>query len=751
MIRFLFALLFLITPQSLLGQQIAIRSGEHGDFTRLVFDVLSDTSWKLTHVEGSNTVRLSLTTVAKGFNTGAAFEKIDRSRILNLTPAPNSNEIDIQLACDCKAEVFLLRKKMLVVDIKPNIVSDLDVAVDRDLIPKDEVLTSSEPRMNVAEGLTKIWLGPSPRLGPQSGAIASPPFSFDLTSDLENRDEFIHESEEDSTRGIAIRSQIFGDIANAATQGLLDRPQHLRRPPEMVKVEPDSSDGESLDLVLPERIDRNSSSDGRISIGGQSCTNNQNLKIGSWVTDDSEFNLSLSTRRSAMFEEFDRINQNAQSSYVRSLLFFGFGAEARSVAMMGDRQPNRLHLALSYLIDGEADPSRFFRNQLECDSYAAMWAVLDGSELDPRNDLNEPYVLQAFEGLPKHLRLHLGPILASNLLEKGYPDVAKSVLRRLERANGGETDSILLGKANIELQEGNDEVAKKAFTTLSTLNVPETAAAIASSVEIARENGEQVSDRIVELSAAFSTELRNTNEGPELWQAHLRSLVLNGRYDDAFDVLDNVEGVPKELVDTSLGETIDLITRQAEDLAFLKYYFDKIPEKSKVLEGTTILAAAKRVLGLGLPKAAIKHLEGISDPSLDREVRVLRAEALIQMSKPEDAEILLIGLTGDRVARLRAQARSQMGDHAYAKNIYKELGDEPEELKQAWLSGDWESVAEKEESPLSIAAQMAKDEWSIEESNSLTLGDFEHLSAESSQARQTILGMLEATRIEERN
>lgn len=753
MTRFLLVVLLLVFPGFSVAQQITVRSGDHGEFTRLVFNIPSETGWEITPSENSSQLRLSLKMESISFDTSTVFDRIPRTRVSALTAVPGEASIDIDLACDCTANAFVLNDSMLVVDVTENLVNGFEAG-------GREVAISVSPRrletvpLNVQTDLAKIWLGPGARIGPKK-PVSPIVFGLPLASQISDMSRSEQLSPNTEPKAEEVRGQIFDDVANAATQGLLDPTRSLARPPRQLDIERrgiddhhELSTGAFSDALI---IDRNRDEKGRISIGGRLCVPDKMLSFTKWEEDTSDVSLLLSTRRGAIFGEFDKVNSSVMYSYVKSLLYFGFGAEAREALAMMDDARNDVLVALTYLVDGDPDPSHFFQDQFACEGLAAVWAVIDGTGLSSSAEIDRASVVRGFELLPQHLREHLGPAISKNLADEGFVDIAKEILRRLERMTGEETQSIAFGKAKIDLLEGNEEKAAKSFSDLSISQGPDTAQAIVASVEISERAGSQIPERIVELSAAYSTELRNTEEGPELWEAHLKSLTVNGRFDDALDILNDVEGVEGDMLRDARNDVYASIFQRADDVSFLKTYFQELPVVRDTIQDLHLLAAADRLLKLGLPGAALDTLNRLSDPQLEHENRLLQAKSLLELSRPEEAEILLIGLKGQEVSMLRAVARSRMGDHDYARSIYAELGQEEKALVEAWLSGDWPRVSKTEGNPLSPAATMLQAEYELPSIGGVSLSDAEAMFSASSKSREIIVGMLDATRMQDPN
>ncbi|WP_299921824.1 hypothetical protein [uncultured Pelagimonas sp.] len=745
MILRLIVAFFVAIPGYIWAENITVRGGEHEGFTRIVFDVPENTKWTMDHNEEENAYKLKLDANFDKFDLEKTFEKISKERVLAVIPTADLKGVDIELACSCTAKAFLLRNRMLVVDVSRREVAGISAAEDA-----GESVSHTEFPPAVSSEMTKLWFGEVPRIGPALTNSANS--SFPRLSPAPQTSAQVSEfdlSDEHSQKG-SVRHQVFGDLATAATIGLLDPSTSLAKPPvrEVAEVDHHFEGGGLRTAIESDIVERSNPSGDRVSIGGQNCTPNDQLNISSWEQSNASFSLSLSTRRRAMFDEFDGVNKKAQVNYLRTLIFFGFGAEARSVTDIGESAVNPMYVALSYLIDGETDPTKFFEKEIGCETYASMWAVLDGGNLKKSSDLDADSVLQAFEALPKHLRLNLGPILAKNLTEAGRIQVAKSVLRRLKRANGGDTNGILYGSASIDLIEGEEDDASKVFQALSEVNGPETAESIARNIEISRLNGEPVSERLVSLSAAYSRELRNTEMGPELWQAHLQSLILNNNFSEAFIVLADVNGVDSNLLNVSIDETFDAVFKKSDDTTFLKSVFNELPQYEETVSENTLLFAAERLLKLGLSNETLGVLAKINTSDETRTGRILKARALLSQNKPREAEILLIGLEGKDVTTLRAISRSRMGDHEYSRELYEEMGESDDEIEQAWLASNWDRLeTEGPENPFSVVAQLITNHDTLEQAETLVLSDIAKLNTESSSFRESISQVLNSTRV----
>ncbi|MGB1033625.1 MAG: hypothetical protein ACPGVS_01270 [Primorskyibacter sp.] len=104
-----------VMPSFGVAAPLGVRSGEHAGFTRLVVDLVAPVEWELS--QDGRDVLLSVAGQGNGFRTVGVFSRITRARVGRLDgSAPD--RLAVTLACDCIAEAFLLRDRMLVVDVR---------------------------------------------------------------------------------------------------------------------------------------------------------------------------------------------------------------------------------------------------------------------------------------------------------------------------------------------------------------------------------------------------------------------------------------------------------------------------------------------------------------------------------------------------------------------------------------------------------------------------------------------------------
>lgn len=777
--QFLNVLCLVFMPAPLLAQAIDVRGGEHDGFTRLVFALPTDVEWKLSQGP-ANSYRLE-TDAQRGFQLDSLFSRIGTDRISAVRQTADGAAVEIDLSCACVAEADLVNGRMLIVDVKPGVAerpATEPVAAEAHTdMPQHEVVFDAghetdehAPNIHdetppVPEGvadvrdLAEVRINGSPGIGPGKAPDPLMP-NVPLVHAQRPASTTDHAAPETphvmADRPLTASEQIIADLAAAATQGLLD-PAILptaNSAPVIDHSQPDQPHDNGLSEALAGQLaeglsglDHESKKKQHLSIGAINCVSDRALRIGEWGNADAEPFELLSESRSAVFGEFDRVDASALRAYLKMQVYYALGTESRAAAQLDTEAFDPVLNALSYLVELHDDPTDVFANQVDCDGSAALWSVLDMKRLPNGKTINTQAVLRSFETLPRVLREQIGPRLADKLSEFGARDTARDVLRRLERTIGEETESIVLGRAKLDVKDGNTEHAGETLRDLALSSGPNSIEAIKAAVELAEQKGDRIPKVLVELAAAYATEMRNTDEGTAIWETYLRMLLLNGEFDAAFVVLEDSQGIPEDVAHDMGDRMLEALLPSEDEVSFLKYAFRLDATGHRTTQPELDLAVARRMLDLGLSEAVLERLARIGADDTSEEVRLLKARAELQQSRPSDALAFLGDIQSDEAIALRAEARSMLGDHADAQQAFASIGDQGDALKAAWLSGDWDGVANATDSPLAPAAQLINSEQTVVDPANLSLNAAEALATESANARDTLRALLEATQI----
>ncbi len=718
--------LFVWLPGAVYAQTIEVRSGEHDGFTRLVLDLPAGVGWQ-GEVAAERSYRVELDKAGFEFDLEGVFRRIGDERLSEVTALDGGKGLELRLVCDCLVDASQHDGRMAVLDIRARRADEpLPVPTTPPAASSAAVLPASVPSpgadsgsgsgqatavspATVAEGGVTgsgagLDLGLLPGLSDAAGARALLPV-FDPGQALAAQAEATQaEREIADDFGRALAEQ----LALGATQGLLDADGPGRPPPEAGdrgEADPgtsgappsaQTSDPLSAELVTGSPAQGFGASS-VLRIGGQrACLDDRRLDVPGWFGTGGEAGavMRIGELRGRLLGEFDRVDGTVQRDLARLYVSLGFGAEARALLRLEDDLPDPVLMTLATLSEGGSDPAGVFAGQSECPGRAALWAVLGARGLPENAEIAIPAIMSAFEELPIGLRQSLGPSLSERLVEERHYDAARNVLSRLARALGRSTEEMQLASARIARASGNPAEAGALLSDLIAAPGELGVAAAVESIDLAAEEGQPVAPGMVDLTAAYSTERRTTDERDTLWLTHVRAAWASGEFDRAFAEIAAPGDVAAETGLRARTEALGALTDAGDDGKFLRHAMD--PENLALAPAAPRLALriADRLLALGLPEAAGTWLAGPAPPGELHDWRLLQARGRLAQQQPEEAEIALIGLQGDDVLRLRAAAREAMGDYAFARSAYAELGDSENAARLAWLAGDLEAAAD---------------------------------------------------------
>ena len=751
-------ILSLMWPLGLLAQEVVMRSGEHEDFTRLVFDLPVRVEWALS---GASNRKVLAFDRPFRFQTDTVFDRIPRDRLMELRQL-EPGRLRLDLACDCDVNAFWHTATMLVVDIadgpeNPQV-----------LRPRlREGATGRTPlRNDKKKGLITAWTRTKPSVTLAEQALSGPLLSNDTKPRAQANDSV---SKANDLR--QKREQVLGQIARAASQGLLSpnvqwpsQDPASRRETESAKgfasdgvqkPEPDEKTLNPRDnLRARSSIDRDVLAHAEQMFGPLSgegdCLSDKLTRVANWGTDDP-FGAQNGPLNSQLFGEFDKPVESVAMDLARLYVFFGFGAEAqRALGLVSTPSLDLtiLQTMAQILREGHASPQSVLSQQLDCTTSVAVWAALSHRELPADMPIDTDAILRAFSGLPLHLRRYVGPMLSQKFLAADRTETANRVLRILERGIENDSPQIGMAKAELRLAEGDAEGAGKTLDEVVEQNAEPSAQALVRRIETHWESGEEISFEMAQLAGAYASENRDTAIHKELIWAHVVALAASGAFHQAFDALRRVQSSGIEALGGLENDVMSRLAQKADDLEFLQYALPQVPGAVPKLEPDVDNAIAARFLALGFADAARHHLRGPAQGVAQRERQVLRARVALQEGRPRQAEVELLGLEGANVNALRAEARSRLGQHAAAAQLFASAGRDDAAKSEAWLAEDWEELAAEPDAPFSQVAEYMTVPRDSTEADVGQLRQSRDLLGESGEMREMLRDLLEARTFE---
>ena len=690
MIRIVAALFLIAAPMVAVAQTVQIRSGEHDGYSRLVFDFDKRVAWSVRKTPSG--AELTFPNDRLRFDSRTVFDRISRGRIKDLVFSDQGNAVTFDLACDCEVEGFWHGAAMLVVDVSGRENNNVQTP-DRPVTSQGGADNAPPPELPIRANV--------------NAASLSVNIVDEIASGRNILDMALPSSEAINEQpGLeSARDELLLQFGRAASQGLLTPTAPLPSVKEIESKPKDTSttglqqaindsDGQTLsrsNIQIRARSSIDSAFADRLNsqelaqVEAASCLDAVLIDIESWGS-DAPFWEQISQKRSALTGEFDRVSEDAVLALARLYVHFGFGREAQQVLALApvDNLAHKTVIALAEIMDHE-HARRFspLHMQFDCKEGAALWSVLAHETLPPGQRLDTDWIITAFSALPKHLRSHLGPILAARFLDAGLNEASARVLRILNRTKSTKTARSELALAQTERVSGLDDAADTRLENLIKSNSESAVDALVAKVESLVRRQKPVSYDIAQLAGSYAFEHRNAADAEALQRIHALALAASGAFDEAYTKLETLDSEQADLLKPTIAE---ILTREAADTVFLKHVLAGRVGALQALKPQVSFNMARRLLEAGFVDAAAATMAGTRTRPTSREARMLSAEISLAQGLPRKAEVDLLGLDGRDVNVLRARARSLAGEHGQAYELYQSAGLLEDAEREAWLS-----------------------------------------------------------------
>lgn len=412
--RVALALLILsIIPNGLGAAEIAaVTSGEHEDYTRLVFTISPNNGWDLDVGDRSSKLVFPLDNLK--FEDENVFARIPKTRLISVGSIQqgNTTEYLMGFGCNCDVKAFSYLDAYVVVDISdpapPIIVNSDHVAPE--LVPSAQAGENYKPPEFISWALP---IAPTYRSSredvdfPQQidegeilglASIQEPDEPPIVTQEnysiLVNGDSEIEEKSNGS--GVSVqeavdvaRDSLLHQLTLAADQGLLElsepmlAPEHVapnERIVETKEILAEQLETEDENQVLIQTVYSRDSKLGVSNevLGRSYCPSNEYLDIASWGS-GTDFFGDLSGTRKRLLKEFDKIDVVELERLAQVYIRYGFGAEAISYLSNSNLGSKRKHLLLDLaaIVDSRpARPDGPFSKAVNCNGLAGLWALI---------------------------------------------------------------------------------------------------------------------------------------------------------------------------------------------------------------------------------------------------------------------------------------------------------------------------------------------------------------------------------------
>ena len=697
-----------------LSAPVRIRSGEHGEFTRIVLDLPKRAKWEISQA-GDKAV-LTFTGLELEFDTSLAFNRLSEGRLGEISAGPEKGSLTIELGCDCELSGFWYGRSSFVVDIRdvahPAQAKTMDQAQD----PQPESASTRETKTapKPKTPLPDVHLSTAASLAMSELSSGLSPLSEDEVKPVEIKPADPAPARAPAPDMQKTRERLLRQISRAASQGLLspkvdlpsttDMQDHAKpgpdvpAPPSIAAAEVSKEPMDHINLNAQSSIDRDFLSTLAQASGiseGSACLDPDQVDVAAWGTDEP-FARQIGAVRLRLSGEFDKTDEAAALELARLYLYFGFGVEANQALKLVAKETRDTALLkdLAEIFEkGYAPADSPLSGHLNCGAPVSLWSALSYQTLPTDAPMDENAILRGFNALPPHLRSYLGPVLSRRFLEAGRQATSDRVLRILDRSEETTTPDADLVKAEMNMAQGAEGEAKALLDDVVKSGSEPSAKALLLKIETALEAGDEISFETAQLAGAYAQENRDEALGRSLSQAYVVALAASGAFDQSYAEFTRLKAeLEPENRQEIQSRVLGFLTAGADDATFLKHVFSDHVGQPDALDAKAANATTKRLLALGFTTKARQFITLQAAGEHGRDRALLHAEASLLENQPHQAEADLLGLTGEDVNVLRAKARSQMGEHKAAAELFAS-GNQPDMAKrEAWLAEDWDRV-----------------------------------------------------------
>lgn len=665
----LLLLVWLLLPGMAAAQVVTVRSGDHGDFTRLALTFPEPGAWDFGRTGDGYGFRARA--ARWRYDISTVFTLIARDRLAALWVDPDSGVLRMGLGCECHAIATPFRPGIVVIDIRPG-AAPADSPFEQPLenagrsLPQLEGKPMQRPRARPGNFLPEP---PPPPLSPWYLAAPRPP-AVPLPVAAPD------------PRAAELQSGLIRELSRGIAAGALTPAARLpAAPPAEPTAGPRVLPPEAAVPAVQMRLQPPEGAPSPVSDIGQVCIADDRLDVAAWGSDTPPAE-QIAQARSRLLGEFDRPDTARVLALTRLYIHLGFGAEARALvatwAANSDERP--VLEALAALVDGGLAEATF-RGMASCDGRAALWAVLARPAPPDPAQTARAAVIRAFSELPLGLRRSLGIALADRFLAAGDAAAARAIRDGIGRAVDPADSALGLIEAGIDRHAGAATEAESKLSGIARSGSGLAPRALADLVDSRiRRGGAPDPEQVLELEAMLR-EHRGAPDEPALRRALAQSLVLTGQADRALS-----EFAPQ---DPGLGPLLwSLLAERGEemDLAARALSLDGA---ARTLPPATRQAVAQRLIGAGFPDAAAPWLSGLPGPEATR----LRAEAALAGRDGRLALRELAGASDPGSERIRARALELLGDLPEAQAAWQRAGDGDQAERVLFLARQWADLA----------------------------------------------------------
>ncbi|WP_299147347.1 hypothetical protein [uncultured Tateyamaria sp.] len=584
------AILLFVFHQPAHGAPITVRTGGHGEFTRIVLYDAVDMQWA-TNISDRR-LEISFPNQTPKFDNKGVFSRIDKRHISNISA--EESQLVVTMSCDCLVR-HVPRGDLLVFDIlEKNI--EIESELGGDLSTTASVENLQKARPSSEEPNDMVGLMPTRSMPKKPNGLGQDNYTFDVYISLkktQNSTKKVYSTWGTYLHNLARRDDKPSD--NSIIENTMDI---MHKDSILKNLKSNMTASQYSSLASAPGATRSGSYEIESNISSNNCSSSKDLEIQTWINEGTTFSEAISRLHSEILEFTLEASEENNVKTIKTYLYYGFGSEARQLLnahpSIAERRSEFIKLAdIMEPQSGNIARTTFSEISEQCSDMAAFWIILDnkGKERFSRPAVNSAQ--RGFGALPAHLRAHLGPKFMKKLRLIGEVDAASAINRVLEEVN------IYTGPEHeVNLDFASDRIPTR-FPELSDVltirNTP--AATMEDYIHTELMAGKMIDMDTITLIESYITEFQDSALRGPLIRSLALALSGIGNFSDAFE---NISRLDNDESGYLLFETVfNHFVSDSTDVEFIENIYNIDPVRLSVLDRGLIDNTVQRLSSLG--------------------------------------------------------------------------------------------------------------------------------------------------------
>lgn len=524
------------------AEEARLKTGEHENFTRLVFHLPNSRDWSVTKEDAANSILVHFSGPSFDIDLSAVFHRIGKNRVREVEEV--SNGVRVYLACICELSSFVYKPSIYVLDISPIAPSnnnEVQKPIDSPVFPLRPFDTYDVSKATlVAPDQININIG----LGIDSRAERALIENLGFTP-------------------LAIHSKARNGKKGATNIGAHGTGAKLEKTVETAICRPDY------------------------------YSDTSNWKLA------KDVQLAQQRHLHDLFSTYGVVNQEVAEKLGKHYLAFGLGLEAFVFLELSSSEEAKYLSEVSRIVD-ELNVDDSLISQRQCNTGEDFWAAISHgfrSTLDAR--AMSTHVIEYYLNLPIELQLKLSEKLAQSFTDASASDISDTLIPGYTRRNLVSTETATFISPDLRETSPSGQVKKmQKIIQTDTRKAPRALLEIFSNMSMASKSTQD--DKA--LLKSFSKELGQSIDNSEWWATELHLAVAEQDQNNILSLLTKAPEEPNANTNGVFNDVFQYIYSEYGDIKFVKFALALNKDVLGKVSAEDLTLINERMVSLGFEK-----------------------------------------------------------------------------------------------------------------------------------------------------